>query len=107
MYDMLELKHFDPCSFGVHLLDSFENKSLGRVDDVLIVVNDNYIPVDFLVMDIECDPLCPISLGRPFLRIIGAIIDMKEWNIRFQLPLKRTWNTSLRRRLSSHLSLLH
>ena len=88
MYDMLELKPFDPCSFGVRLVDSSVKKPLGRIDDVLIVVNDNYVPVDFLVMDIECDPSCPIILGRPFLRTVGAIIDMKEGTIRFQFPLK-------------------
>src|SRR3954469_24266677 len=59
MYDMLELKPFYPCSFGVRLVDSSVKKSLGRIDDVLIVVNDNYAPVDFLVMNIECDPCCP------------------------------------------------
>ena len=59
------------------------------IDDVLIVVNDNYVPVDFLVMDIDYDPSCPIILGRPFLRTIGAIIDMKEGIIRFQFPLKK------------------
>ena len=63
MYDMLELKPFDPCSFGVRLVDSCVKKPLGRIDDVLIVFNDNYVPVDFLVMDIECDPSCPIILG--------------------------------------------
>ena len=84
MYDMFELKPFDPCSFGVRLIDSFIKKPLGRIVDVLIVVNDNYVPVDFLVMDIECDPSCPIILGRPFLCTIGAIIDMKGGNIRFQ-----------------------
>ena len=89
MYDMLELKPFDPCSFGVHLVDSSIKKPLGRIDDVLIVVNDNYVPVDFLVMDIECDPSCPIILGRPFLRTVGAVIDMKEGIIRFQFPLKK------------------
>src|SRR4051812_25988784 len=47
MYDMLELKLFDPSSFGVRLLDSSVKKPLGRIDDVLIIVNDNYIPVDF------------------------------------------------------------
>ena len=45
--------------------------------------------VDFLVMYIECNASCPIILGRPFLRIGGAIIDMKEGNIRFQFPHKR------------------
>ena len=66
MYNMLELKPFDPCYFGVCLVDSSVKKPLGMIDDVLIVVNDNYVLVDFLVMDIECDPSCPIILGRPF-----------------------------------------
>ena len=56
---------------------------------ILIVFNDNYVPVDFLVMDIECDPSCPIILGRTFLHTVGAIIDMKEGTIRFQFPLKK------------------
>ena len=77
MYDMLELKPFDPYYFGVRLVDSFVKTPSGRIDDVLIVANDNYVPVDFLVMDIECDPSCPIILGRPFLCIVCAIIDMK------------------------------
>ena len=89
MYDMLELRPFDPCSFGVRLIDSSVKKPLGRIDEVLIVFNDNYVPIDFLVMEIECDPSCPIILGRPFLRTIGAIIDMKEGIIRFQFPLKK------------------
>ena len=46
------------------------------------------MPVDFVVLDIDCNPTCPIILGRPFLRMIGAIIDMKEGNIRFQFPLR-------------------
>src|SRR4051812_11540693 len=89
MYDMFELKSFDPCSFCVRLVDSFVNKPLGKINDVLIIVNDNYVPVDFTIMDIECEPLCPIILGRPFLRNIGAVINMKEGNIKFQFPLKK------------------
>ena len=62
---------------------------MGRINDVLIVANRNYVPVDFIVLDIDCNPSCPIILGRPFLRTIGAIIDMKEGNIRFQFPLSK------------------
>src|SRR3954467_8737618 len=58
-------------------------------------------------MYIECEPLCPIILGRPFLRTVCAVIDMKEGNIKFQFPLKKGWNTSIERRLSYLLSLLH
>ena len=47
------------------------------------------MPIDFIVLDIDCNPSCPIILGRPFLRTIGAVIDMKEGNIKFQFPLRK------------------
>src|SRR3954465_10684970 len=40
-------------------------------------------------MGIECEPSCPIILGRPFLRTVGAVVDMNEGNIKFQSPLKK------------------
>jgi hypothetical protein len=40
-------------------------------------------------MDVECNASCPIILGRPFLRTIGAIIDMREDTIKYQFPLKK------------------
>ena len=89
MYDMFELKPFDSCSFGVRLVDSSIKKPLGKIDDVLIIVNDNYVLIDFIIMDIECEPLCPTILGRPFLCTIGAVIDMKEGNIKCQFTLKK------------------
>ena len=89
LYDMLDLKSIDSCSLGVCLVDSSIKKPIGKLDDIIIFVNDNYFPVDFLVMDIECDPSCPIILERPFLRTVGAVTDMKEGIIRFQFPLKK------------------
>ena len=70
--DVLGFREFDDCSLNLHLADSTINKPTGRINDV-----------------IDCNPTCPIILGRPFLRTIGAIIDMKEGNIRFQLPLRK------------------
>src|SRR3954469_25793121 len=89
MYDMLELKPVDSCSFGIRLVDPSIKKPLGKIDDVLIIVNGNYVPVDFTIMDIECEPSCPIILGRLFLRTVGAIIDMREGTIKFKFPLKK------------------
>ena len=62
---------------------------MGRINDFLIVANRNYVLVDFIILDIDCNPTCPIILGRPFLRMTGAIIDMKEGNIRFQFSLRK------------------
>ena len=74
----------------LHLADSNIKKPLGRINDVLILANRNYVPMDFIVLDIECNSSCPIILGRPFLRTIGGIIYMKEGNIKFQFSLKNT-----------------
>jgi hypothetical protein len=62
---------------------------LGRINGVLIMVINNLVPVDFLVMDVECNASYPIILGRPFLRTVGAIIDMKECIFKYQFPLKK------------------
>ena len=66
---------------------------------MLILANGNYLHIDFIALDIECNPTCPIILGRPFLRTIGAIIDMKEGNVRFQFPLKKGMEHLPRKRI--------
>ena len=87
--------------FGCFLLNNAMQKSLGRVDDVHIMVNNNFLPVDFVVLDTECNASCPIVLGRPFLRTVGAIIDMKEENIKYQFPLKKGMEHFPRNRMKS------
>ena len=87
--DLLGFREFDDCFLNLHLADSTIKKPMGRINDVLIVANRNLVPVDFIVLDIDCNLSCHIILGRPFLGTIGVIIDMKERNIRFQFPLKK------------------
>jgi hypothetical protein len=88
IYDMLGLPPLENCYFDVPLADVAKKIPLGRINDVIIMVNNNLVPVDFLVLDIECNASCPIILGRHFLRTVGAIIDMKEDSIKYQFPLK-------------------
>jgi hypothetical protein len=87
--DVLGLTDIEECSLNLHLADSTIKKPMGRINDVLILANRNYVPIDFIVLDIDCNPSCPIILGRPFLRTIGVVIDMKEGNIKFQFPLRK------------------
>ena len=89
LYDILGFHDLDDCSLNLHLADSTIKNPMGRINDVLILENRNLVPIDFIVLDIDCNLSCPIILGRPFLRMIGAIIDMKEGNIRFQFPLRK------------------
>ena len=87
--DILGFHDLDDCSLNLHLADSTIKKTMGRINDVLIIANRNLVPVDFIVLDIDCNLSCPIILGRPLRRTIGAIIDMNEGNIRFQFPLRK------------------
>ena len=42
--DVLGFREFDYCSLNSHLVDSTIKKSMGRINDVLIVANRNYVP---------------------------------------------------------------
>jgi hypothetical protein len=98
IYDMLDLPPLEKCYYDVPIADVAKKKSLGRINDVLIMVNNNLVPIDFRVMDVECNASCPIILGRPFLRTVGAIVDMKEGTIKYQFPLKKGMEHIPRRR---------
>ena len=60
--DLLGFREIDDCSLNLHLADSTIKKPMGRINVVLIVANRNYVPVDFIVLDIDCNPSCPIFL---------------------------------------------
>jgi hypothetical protein len=62
IYDMLGLPPLEKCYFDIPLTDVAKKKPLRRIDDVLIMVNNNLVLVDFLVMDVECNASCPIIL---------------------------------------------
>ena len=63
--DLLGFHDFDDCSLNLNLADSTIKKPMGRINDVLIVAYRNYVTVDFIVLDIDCNPTCPIILGSP------------------------------------------
>lgn len=47
----------------------------GIIEDVLVKVDKFILPVDFIILDMEEDRQILISLGRPFLAIVRALID--------------------------------
>ena len=71
---MLGFCEFDDCSLNLHLADSTIKKPMGRINYVLIVADRNYVPIYFIVLDIDCNLSCPIILGRPFLRTFVQLL---------------------------------
>ena len=47
--DLLDFRDFDDCSLNLHLADSTIKKPMGRINDVLILANGNYVPIDFII----------------------------------------------------------
>ncbi|XP_070039549.1 uncharacterized protein [Nicotiana tomentosiformis] len=50
----------------------------GIVDDVLVRVDKFVFPVDFIVLNMEENKDVPLIIGRPFLAIGGAILNIYE-----------------------------
>ena len=42
--------------------------------------------LDLIIVEMPEDPIAPIILGRPFLRIVKSLINLHEGNVRFELP---------------------
>jgi hypothetical protein len=55
---MLDLPPLEKCYYDVPIADVAKKKPLGRINHVLIMVNNNLVPVDFPVMDVECNAPC-------------------------------------------------
>lgn len=80
--DLDEVKH---TKMSIQLADKSIKYSVGILEDVPIRISQLYIPTDFVVMDIEEDTHISILSGRPFLAIVGAIIDVNTWNLTFEV----------------------
>ena len=61
--DLLGFREFDDCSLSLHIAYSTIKKPMGKINDVLIVANRNYVPAYIIVLDIDYNPSCPIILA--------------------------------------------
>jgi hypothetical protein len=55
----------------------------GIAKNILVKVQDYYVPADFLVLDMLGDEDTPIILGRPFLNTTDAVIYIGSGQIHF------------------------
>ncbi|XP_078156037.1 uncharacterized protein LOC144551795 [Carex rostrata] len=78
IYERMGVGELRPTRMSLQLADSSVRLPLGIVEDVPVQVGKYFVPVDFVVMEMEEDKEVPIILGRPFLRTAGAIIDVSQ-----------------------------
>ncbi|XP_021747615.1 DNA damage-inducible protein 1-like, partial [Chenopodium quinoa] len=83
--EKLQMGELKPTRISLQLADRSVKFPLGILEDVPLRVGKFFIPCDFVVMEMEEDAHVPIILGRPFLATAGAIIDMKNGKITFEV----------------------
>ena len=85
IFDKLNFTHLTPTPMHLQLVDSSVRYPEGIAGDVPVRVRDYFIPVDFVVLDMEISKETPLILGRPFLSTAGAHIDVGAGEIRFNI----------------------
>ncbi|KAJ8755138.1 hypothetical protein K2173_018936 [Erythroxylum novogranatense] len=81
----LDLGELTPTTVALQLADHSVKYSVGVLEDVPIKVGNLYVPVDFVILEMEEDTRTPIILGRPFLATAGCQIDMKNGKLSFEI----------------------
>ncbi|GJY85866.1 homeodomain-like protein [Tanacetum coccineum] len=75
-YTTLGLGDLIPTKLIVELANRTVKQSKGIVENVLVGIDKFTFPVDFIILDILEDFKSPLILGRPFLSIAHAIINV-------------------------------
>ena len=81
----LNMGELKATTISLQLADESVTYPSGILENVPIKVGKFYVPVNFVVLDMEEDKNIPIILGRPFLATSGAIIDVKFGRITFKI----------------------
>ena len=58
---------------------------MGVVENATVTIGNNNFPINFVVVDMPTDTLCPIVFGRNFLNDIGAKVDFRQEIISLKL----------------------
>jgi hypothetical protein len=85
VFDKLNFTHVMPTPMHLQLADSSVRYPEGIAEDVPVRVRDYFIPVDFVVLDMEISKETTLILGRPFLSTAGAHIDVGAGVICFNI----------------------
>ncbi|XP_070013385.1 uncharacterized protein [Nicotiana sylvestris] len=74
-----------PTSMRLQMADRTMKRTLGKIDDMLVRVDTFILPADFVILYYEVDYEVLVILGRPFLAIGKALVDVETWELTFRV----------------------
>ncbi|XP_016164913.1 uncharacterized protein LOC107607478 [Arachis ipaensis] len=82
----LGIQEVHPAKISLEMADKSLKRAYGMVEDVLVKVENLYLPGDFVILDTGEDRDASIILGRPFLAIAKVLIDVENGELVLRLP---------------------
>jgi hypothetical protein len=76
IYDQLKHDSLVPTSMRLQLADQSIWHPVGITEDTPVRIKNSFIPVDFVVLEMDVYRQTPLIFGRPFLSTAGATIDV-------------------------------
>jgi predicted aspartyl protease len=90
VFEKLCLPELEPMTVCLELGDNSIHYPLGIAVDVPVKVGHRFIPVDFMVLEMGEREKPSLILGRPFLKTVGATIDIRKGEIKFDINSERS-----------------
>jgi hypothetical protein len=85
VFDNLSYSTLEPTSMCKQLADQSIFYPVGIVENILIKIRDFFVPVDFVVLDMQPDSKVSLIFGRPFFSTANAHINVGAGEIRFNI----------------------
>jgi hypothetical protein len=89
IYDHLNHASLVSTSMDLELADQSIRRPVGIVEDVPVRIRNSFIPVDFVVHEMDVCCHIPLILGRSFLSTAGATIDVASGIIKLNINRKK------------------
>nr|GEY01854.1 reverse transcriptase domain-containing protein [Tanacetum cinerariifolium] len=85
VWNKLSLPELSPTYMTLELTDRSISRSVGVAEDVFVKLGTFHFSTDFVVVDFDADPRVSLILGRSFLNIGHALIDVYEGELTLRI----------------------
>ena len=75
IYDKLDHHALAPTAMCLQLADQSIHHPAGIAEDIPVKIQNFFVPIDFVILEMEVDTTIPLILVRPFLSMTNAHID--------------------------------
>jgi hypothetical protein len=85
VFDKLNYSTLTPTLMCLQLADQSVCYPTGIAENIPVKIQNFFVSIDFVVLDIQEDMKTPLILGRPLLSTINAHIDVGVREIKFNI----------------------